>query len=121
MHVSTHTHAPRVEGEGNAIITDVIYSSQTTESVSEGDSKEEHKRLVAEMKEEGKALRQLQFREEVLRKEKELLSQFANHVTRVHSVKVCYECACVYVCLSVCVLISTYVCVCVHESMCTYL
>ena len=67
---------------------------QTTGSVCEGDSKEEHKRLVAEIREEGKALCQLQFREEVLRKEKELLSQFANHVTSVHSVKVC--CVCVW-------------------------
>ena len=80
----------------------MIYSSQTssgnqtTESVSEGDSKEEHKRLVAEMKEEGKALRQLQFKDEVLKTEKKLLSQFANHVTRVQSVKVCV-CVCVSV------------------------
>jgi len=34
-------------------------------------------------------LNQLIFRAEVLNKEKELLAQFADHVAKVHSIKVC--------------------------------
>jgi len=74
------------------VITDVIYSSRTSEdqaTATSGGSKEDYERLKEEVREEERALRQLQFREEVLKKEKELLSQFANHVAKAQSVKVC--------------------------------
>ena len=108
-HTHSHTHTLRVEGEGNAVITDVIYSSRTSEdqaTATSGGSKEDYERLKEEVREEDRALRQLQFREEVLKKEKELLSQFANHVAKAHSVKVCVGVGvgvCVGVCECVCV------------------
>ena len=49
-------------------------------------------------------LKELNFKEEVLKKEKQLLVQFANIVSKIHSVKVqpvCYSvCVCVCVCVS---------------------
>ena len=33
-------------------------------------------------------LKELNFKEEVLKKEKQLLVQFANHISKIHSVKV---------------------------------
>ena len=97
------------------MITDVIYSSRTSEdqaTATSGGSKEDYERLKEEVREEERALRQLQFREEVLKKEKELLSQFANHVAKAHSVKVCV-CVCGWVCVCVCVCVDVCVCVCV--------
>ena len=53
-------------------------------------------------------LKELNFKEEVLKKEKQLLVQFANIVSKIHSVKVqpvCYS-VCVCVCVCVCVRLS---------------
>ena len=47
-------------------------------------------------------LKELNFKEEVLKKEKQLLVQFANNVSKLHSVKVqpvCYS-VCVCMCVS---------------------
>ena len=70
------------------MITDVIYSSETTSEEQPSGSREEYERLRTEIREQERELQHLQFRGEVLRREKELLTQFANHVCKIHSVAV---------------------------------
>ena len=83
----------RVEGEGAARITDVIFNTsmvtkETSDPQEEGTSKREHEKMVEEIRERQKELRHLQLKEEVLKKEKELLSTLASHASQVQSVKV---------------------------------
>ena len=83
----------RVEGEGAARITDVIFNTstvtkETIDPQEEGTSKREHEKMVEEIGERQKELRHLQLKEEVLKKEKELLSTLASHASKVQSVKV---------------------------------
>ncbi|KAL5491215.1 hypothetical protein EMCRGX_G016461, partial [Ephydatia muelleri] len=82
----------RVEGEGKAKITDVIFNASTiTKETSgpqeDGSSKREHEKMVEEIGERQKELKHLQLKEEVLKKEKELLSTLASHTSKVHTVK----------------------------------
>ncbi|KAL5491212.1 hypothetical protein EMCRGX_G016458 [Ephydatia muelleri] len=82
----------RVEGEGKAKITDVIFNASTvTKEISgpqeDGSSKREHEKMVEEIGERQKELKHLQLKEEVLKKEKELLSTLASHASKVHTVK----------------------------------
>ena len=70
------------------MIADVIYSSETTSEEQPSGIQEEYERLKTEIREQERELQHLQFRGEVLRREKELLTQFANHVCNVQSVKV---------------------------------
>ena len=82
-----------MEGEGKARITDVIFDASTvTKETSgpqeDGSSKREHEKMVEEIGERQKELKHLQLKEEVLKKEKELLSTLASHASKVHSVKV---------------------------------
>ena len=44
----------------------------------------------AEVSDAQREMKELLFKEEVLKKEKQLLVQFANHVSKIHSVKVHY-------------------------------
>ena len=44
----------------------------------------------AEIAETERELKDVSFKEEVLKKEKQLLEQFASHVSKIHSVKVCH-------------------------------
>ena len=83
----------RVEGEGAARITDVIFNTstvtkETVDPQEEGTCKREHEKMVEEIGERQKELRHLQLKEEVLKKEKELLSTLASHASQVQSVKV---------------------------------
>ena len=54
----------------------------------------------AEIADTQRELKDLLFKEEVLRKEKELLEKFANHVSKIHSVKV--NVLSLYICAIVC-------------------
>ena len=97
------------ESAEKVIITDVIYSTENKtlneeegEGGGEGGGGEggtgEYERLKGVIKEKEKELKHLQFRVEVLVKEKGLLQQFAGHVARVSSGKVHHhvcECLCV--------------------------
>ena len=106
----------RVEGKGSAVITDVIYSSKTTTDdkvQTTAGSKEEYEAVKVsmycfpcsqqssigvslvmqeELKQCREELKHLEFREQVLNKEKDLLAQFANHVSTIHSMKVIDVC-----------------------------
>ena len=80
-----------MEGQGlgeQVIITDVIYSSSTTQEERLSGSKEEHQQLLAEIAEKEAEQKRLVLKREVLSKEKELLSKFANHICKVHSLEV---------------------------------
>ena len=82
-----------MEGEGKAKITDVIFNAstvtkETSEPQEDGSSKREHEKMVEEIGERQKELKHLQLKEEVLKKEKELLSTLASHASKVHTVKV---------------------------------
>ena len=85
-------HSSRVEGEGKAKITDVIFNASTVTKggpqEEDGSSKREHEKMVEEIIERQKELKHLQLKEEVLKKEKELLSTLASHASKVQSVKV---------------------------------
>ena len=87
-------HSSRVEGEGKAKITEIIFNASTvTKETSgsqeeDGSSKREHEKMVEEIRERQKELKHLQLKEEVLKKEKELLSTLASHASQVQSVKV---------------------------------
>ena len=83
-------HFLRVEGEGAAKITDVIYNTATVtnEVPQDGSSKMEYERMVAEIRERQKEMGYLALKEEVLRNEKSLLTLYASHVCRVQSAKV---------------------------------
>ena len=88
-----YTSSLRVEGEGAAKITDVIYNTATVTKVSDevlqdGSSKMEYERMVAEIRERQKEMGYLALKEEVLRNEKSLLTLYASHVCRVQSAKV---------------------------------
>ena len=78
---------------GVAIITDVVYSTETKglqEEEQEGggeEAKTEYESLKASIREKEKELKHLQFKGAVLAKEKELLQQFAGHITKVHGQK----------------------------------
>ena len=84
----------RVEGQGAAVITDVIYSSETEPSAEAGKgvassgSKEEYEGLQAEIREREGELRRLRFKEEVLGQQRTLLRKFADHVSKGQSGKV---------------------------------
>ena len=67
------------------IITDVIYSSSTTQEERLSGSKEEHQQLLEEIAEKEAEQKRLVLKGEVLSKEKELLS---NHICKVHSLEV---------------------------------
>ena len=57
LYACAHAYARRVEGQGAAVITDVIYSSDTTETgkgVASSGSKEEYEGLRAEIQEKEK-------------------------------------------------------------------
>ena len=85
-----YTSSLRVEGEGAAKITDVIYNTATVtnEIPQDGSSKMEYERMVAEIRERQKEMGYLLLKEEVLRNEKSLLTLYASHVCRVQSAKV---------------------------------
>ena len=94
MHAHTHTH--RVEGQGAAVITDVIYSSKTEPEAGKGGasssgSKEEYEGLRAEIREREGELKRLRFKDEVLGRQRMLLVQFASHISKGSSGKVCAE------------------------------
>ena len=77
---------------GVAIITDVVYSTETKSLKQEQEgggeeAKTEYESLKASIREKEKELKHLQFKGAVLVKEKELLQQFAGHVTKVHGQK----------------------------------
>ena len=78
-----------------AVITDVVYSSESKllkkeeeEQEGEGGKKAEYDGLVSEILDKERELKHLQLKVEVLAKEKELLKQFASHVSKVTSPKV---------------------------------
>ena len=74
------------------MITDVIYSSDTSEAgkgVASSGSKEEYEGLRAEIREREGELRRLRFKEEVLGQQRTLLRKFADHVSKGQSGKVC--------------------------------
>ena len=80
-----------MEGQGigeQVTITDVIYSTTTTSEEKCTGSKEEFEQLKTEIAEKEKEKKLLQLKREVLTKQKELLSKFANHICKVHSVSV---------------------------------
>ncbi|XP_064396719.1 protein F37C4.5-like isoform X2 [Halichondria panicea] len=79
----------RVEGQGKAVITDVIYSSKesSNDELTTTGSKEELERIKEEISETVKELRHLQIRREVLNKEKELINKFSKHVSTMHTVE----------------------------------
>ncbi len=72
------------------MITDVIYSSETSSSEEQpsSSSQEEYERLKGEIKEGERERKHLQFLGEVLLRERELLAKFADHITKIHSVSV---------------------------------
>ena len=84
----------RVEGQGAAVITDVIYSSETEpppeagKGVASSGSKEEYEGLRAEIQEREGELKRLRFKEEVLERQRTLLRKFADHVSKGQSGKV---------------------------------
>jgi len=82
-----------------AVITDVVYSSESKilkkeeekeekEQESEGGKKAEYDGLVSEILDKERELKHLQLKVEVLAKEKELMNQFAGHMSTVMSSKV---------------------------------
>ena len=80
-----------MEGQGAAVITDVIYSSDTSETgkgVASSGSKEEYEGLRAEIREREGELKRLRFKEEVLGRQRTLLRKFADHVSKGQSGKV---------------------------------
>ena len=83
-----------MEGQGAAVITDVIYSSETEpppeagKGVASSGSKEEYEGLRAEIQEREGELKRLRFKEEVLGRQRTLLRKFANHVSKGQSGKV---------------------------------
>jgi len=85
-----------VEGLGKsagvAIITDVVYSTETKslkQEQEEGgeEAETEYESLKASIREKEKELKRLQFRGAVLVKEKELLRRLAGNGTKVHGQK----------------------------------
>ena len=89
MHIHTHTHTHRVEGQGAAVITDVIYSSETEPKAGKGGassgSKVEYEGLQAEIQEREGELKRLRFKDEVLGRQRTLLVQFASHISKGRS------------------------------------
>ena len=75
-----------MEGEGAAKITDVIFN--TAMVTKETSDPQEEGSMVEEIGERQKELRHLQLKEEVLKREKELLAMLASHACKVQAVKV---------------------------------
>ena len=74
----------RVEGQGQAKILDVIYSTkEEKKEIDETEGEDVYKGLVEQIKEKEKELKHLQFREEAIEKQKELLERYAKHVVQI--------------------------------------
>ena len=72
-------------GPGSVIITDVTYSTENkcVQVEEEGEGEGEYVRLQGVIKEKQKELKHLDFKDAALDQEKDLLNNFASHVTEV--------------------------------------
>ena len=81
----------RVEGQGLATITDVVYSTSLAQdscSNLSDDRQTEYQALLKEMREKERQTRTLHLTEEVLKEERALLTKYANRIFKNGSAKV---------------------------------
>ena len=83
----------RVEGEGAAKITDVIFNTAEVTKVIEdisqdGSTKMEFEKMTAEIQELQKEMKLLQLKEEVFQNEKSFLRTYAGHISKAQTLKV---------------------------------
>ena len=89
----------RVEGEGKAIITDVIYQSKTSHHDKTTGDKKQYDKLQDEIKELEEKVKLLSLKLDVIVKQKNLLNKFAEQISRFSNSKVSlfvkkiYQCA----------------------------
>jgi len=72
----------RVEGEGDAIITDVIYQSKTNYDEKTKGDKKQYDKLQDEIKELEKKEKFLTFKLEVINKQRTILNKFAEQICK---------------------------------------
>ena len=87
----------RVEGQGLATITDVVYSTSVAEgSMSDltGDRQAEYKAIMEEVREKEREMRALCRTEEVLKDERKLLTKYSNRIFRTTLAAVRSICTC---------------------------
>ena len=78
----------RVEGEGKAIITDVIYQSKTSHHDKTTGDKKQYDELQDKIKELVEKERLLSFKLDVIEKQKNLLNKFADQLCKFSNSKV---------------------------------
>ena len=78
----------RVEDEGKAIITDVIYQSKTSHHDKTTGDKKQYDKLQDEIKELVEKEQLLSFKLDVIEKQKSLLNKFADQICRFSESKV---------------------------------
>jgi len=78
----------RVEGEGRAIITDVIYQSKTSHVDKTTGDKKQYDKLQDEIKELVEKEKHLSFKLSVIKKQKTLLNKFAEQICQFSDSKV---------------------------------
>ena len=78
----------RVEGEGKAIITDVIYQSKISQHDKTTGDKKQYDKLQDEIKELVEKVKILSMKVEVIEKQKRLLNKFADQICKFSDSKV---------------------------------
>ena len=78
----------RVEGEGRAVITDVVYQSKTSHHDKTTGDKNQHDKLQDEIKELEEKEQLLSFKLDVIKKQKSLLNKFADQICKFSDSKV---------------------------------
>ena len=78
----------RVEGEGRAIITDVIYQSKTSQYDKTTGDKKQYDLLQDEIKELREKVKVLSFKMDVIEKQRNLLNKFAEQICKFSNSKV---------------------------------
>ena len=78
----------RVEGEGRAIITDVIYQAKTTHRDKTTGDKQQYDKLLDEIKGLEEKEQVLSFKLDVIEKQRRLLNKFADQICKFSDSKV---------------------------------
>ena len=70
-----------VEGQGSAIVLDVTYSTKSEKK--ELGSEDSYKAIMDQVKENIRELKHMEFRQEAIEKQREMLKQFVKHVVDI--------------------------------------